>query len=94
MWWKIFVFATPYSYTASGMALYSYYRYAIHSEFVHGYLAMFIACFAMISVLHQVILVACLDQMIWVRILVCCAFELALASYLSIRRVGDPGVLR
>jgi len=29
--------------------------------------------------------------MIWVRILVRCAFELALASYLSIRRVGDPG---
>ena len=31
------------------MALYSDYRYTIHSEFVHGYLAMFLACFAMIS---------------------------------------------
>ena len=31
------------------MALYSDYRYAIHIEFVHGYLAMFLACFAMIS---------------------------------------------
>ena len=30
------------------MALYSDCRYAIHSEFVHGYLAMFLACFAMI----------------------------------------------
>jgi len=32
--------------SASGMAL--YYRYAFHTEFVHGYLAMFLACFAMI----------------------------------------------
>ena len=30
------------------MALYSEYRYAIHTEFVHGYLAMFLACLAMI----------------------------------------------
>ena len=30
------------------MALYSDYHYAIHTEFVHGYLAMFLACFAMI----------------------------------------------
>ena len=30
------------------MALYSDYRYAIHIEFVHCYLAMFLACFAMI----------------------------------------------
>ena len=29
------------------MALYSDYRYAIHIEFVHGYLAMFLACFAL-----------------------------------------------
>ena len=41
--------------------------------------------------LYQVLLVACLDQMIWVRISVCCAFGLALASYLSIQRVGGPG---
>jgi hypothetical protein len=31
------------------MALYSHYHYAIHSEFVHGYLVMFIACFGMVS---------------------------------------------
>ena len=40
--------------------------------------------------LYQVILVACLDQMIWVRISVRCAFGLALASYLSIKG-GGPG---
>ena len=44
--------------------------------------------------LYQVILVACLDQMIWVRISVRCAFGLALASYLSIRRVWGPGGAR
>ena len=31
------------------MALYSDSRYAIHSEFIQGYLAMFLACFAMIG---------------------------------------------
>jgi len=31
---------------ASGMALYSDYRYAIHKEFVLGYLAMFLSCVA------------------------------------------------
>ena len=31
---------------ASGMALYSDYHYAIHKEFVLGYLAMFLACTA------------------------------------------------
>ena len=41
--------------------------------------------------LYQVILVACLDQMIWVRILIRCAFGLTLASYLSILRVGGLG---
>jgi len=30
------------------MALYSDYRYAFRTEFVHGYLAMFLACLAMI----------------------------------------------
>ena len=35
--------------SASGMALYSDFRYAIHSEFVLGYLAMFVACLALIS---------------------------------------------
>ena len=33
------------------MALYSDFHYAIHSEFVLGYLAMFIACLALISTL-------------------------------------------
>ena len=32
--------------------------------------------------------------MIWVRISVCCAFGLALASYLPIRRWGGPGGAR
>ena len=31
------------------MALYSDFRYAIHTEFVLGYLAMFVACLALIS---------------------------------------------
>ena len=35
--------------SASGMALYSNFRYAI--EFVHGYLAMFVACLALICAL-------------------------------------------
>ena len=30
------------------MALYANCHYAFHKEFVHGYLAMFLACFAMI----------------------------------------------
>ena len=30
------------------MALYSDYRYAIHSEFIHGYLVVFLACFSKI----------------------------------------------
>ena len=29
--------------------MYSDYRHAIHTEFIHGYLAMFLACFAVIS---------------------------------------------
>ena len=36
--------------SASGMALYSDFLYANHSEFVLGYLSMFIACLALISV--------------------------------------------
>ena len=35
------------------MALYSDFCYAIHSEFVLGYLAMFVACLALISVLSS-----------------------------------------
>ena len=34
---------------ASGMALYSNFLYAIHIEFVLGYLALFVACLALIS---------------------------------------------
>ena len=33
------------------MALYSDFHYAIHSEFVLGYLALFVACLALISAL-------------------------------------------
>ena len=33
--------------SASGMALYSDFRYAIHIEFILGYLAMFVACLAL-----------------------------------------------
>ena len=36
--------------SASGMALYSNFRYAIHIEFVLGYLAMFVACLELINV--------------------------------------------
>ena len=35
------------------MALYSDYRYAIHTEFVHGYLAMFLACLVLIGALSS-----------------------------------------
>ena len=35
------------------MALYSDFRYAIHIEFVLGYLAMFVACLALICVLSS-----------------------------------------
>ena len=74
------------------MALYSDSRYAIHIEFVLGYLAMFVACLALISVYPSYS--SCMlrpDDL--GKISVRCAFGLALASYLSIRGVGDPGVL-
>ena len=35
------------------MALYSNFRYAIHSEFVLGYLAIFLACLALICALSS-----------------------------------------
>ena len=35
------------------MALYSDFRYAIHIEFILGYLAMFLACLAMICALSS-----------------------------------------
>ena len=74
------------------MALYSDFHYAIHSEFVLGYLVMFLACLALICALSSY--TSCLlrpDDL--GKISVHCAFGLTLASYLSIRRVGDPGVL-
>ena len=37
--------------SASSMALYSDFHYIIHIEFVLGYLAMFVACLALISAL-------------------------------------------
>ena len=39
--------------SASGMALYSVSHYAIHTEFVLGYLAMFVACLALICALSS-----------------------------------------
>ena len=39
--------------SASGMALYSDIRYAIHSKFVLGYVAMFLACLALICALSS-----------------------------------------
>ena len=35
------------------MASYSDYRYVIHSEFIHGYIAMFLACLALIGALSS-----------------------------------------
>ena len=37
--------------SVSGMALYSDFHYAIYSEYILGYLAMFIACLALICAL-------------------------------------------
>ena len=39
--------------SASSMALYSDSRYALHTEFVLGYLAMFLACLALICALSS-----------------------------------------
>ena len=73
------------------MALYFDNLYAIHIEFVLGYLAMFVACLALISAYSSY--TCCLlrpDDVgkdigsLWFR-------GLALASYLSIRRVGTRG---
>ena len=74
------------------MALYSDFRYAIHIEFVLGYLAMFVASLALISVYPSYS--SCMlrpDDL--GQDIGSLAFRLALASYLSIRRAGDPGVL-
>ena len=71
------------------MALYSDSRYAIHKELILGYLAMFLACLAKFYSYSSCI--SCLlrpDDL--GKDIDLCAFRLALASYLSIRRVGDP----
>ena len=78
--------------SASGMALYSNYHYAIHKEFVLGYLAMFLAC--VVKFCSYSSCISCLlrpDDL--GKDIGSCAFGLALASYMSIRRVGDLWVL-
>ena len=74
------------------MALYSDYHYAIHKEFIHGYLAMFLACFAMFY--YSSSYTSCLlrpDDLGKDISLLC--FQ----AYLSILPIhpkgGDPGVL-
>ena len=83
-----------------GMALYSICRYSIHNiELDHG-------CFTILIVYQSILIVyqSILSSfMSYAKVLVrpddpgtdrvCCAFGLALAFYLSIRRVGDPGTL-
>ena len=74
------------------MALYSDFHYAVHIEFILGYFAMFVACLALIYALSSY--TSCLLRLEDLgKDIGSCAFGLALASYLSIRRVGDPGVL-
>ena len=76
-----------------GMALYYFCQQSIHNKkFSHG-------CYA-ISIVYQSMLMFIMScvmnmvtQMIQVQISVHCAFGLALLFYLSIRRVGDPGML-
>ena len=75
------------------MALYSDFCYAIHSVFILGYLAIFLACLALICALSSYI--SCLlrpdDQGKDIG-------SLCFRAYLSILPVhpkgGDPGVLR
>ena len=74
------------------MALYSGFLYAIHIEFILGYLAMFVACLALICALPSYSSYMLRTDDLGKDIGSLC-FRLALASYLSIRRVGDPGVL-
>ena len=74
------------------MALYSDFLYTIYSEFVLGYLAMFVAYLALINALPSYS--SCMlrpDDL--GKDIGSCAFGLALASYMSIRRVGDLWVL-
>ena len=74
------------------MALYSDFLYIIHIKFILVYLAMFLVCLALISVSssYSSYLLRPFDLG---KDIGSCAFGLALASYMSIRRVGDPWVL-
>ena len=74
------------------MALYSDYHYAIHTEFILGYLAMFLACLALTYALSSYTSCLLRPDDLGKDIGSLC-FRLILASYLSIRRVGDTGVL-
>ena len=73
------------------MALDSDFRYAIHSEFVLGYLAMFVAYLALICALSSYTSCLLKPDDLGKNINSLC-FR-AYLSILSIRRVGDPGVL-
>jgi len=79
--------------SALDMALYLTCQYSIYNiELCHGFFTILIAYQSMLS-----------SFMSYAKVLVrpddpgtdrvCCAFGLALAFYLSIRRVGDPGTL-
>ena len=74
------------------MALYFDFRYAIHIDFILGYLAMFVACLAFICALLSYSSYMLRPDDLGKDIVSLC-FRASLASYLSIRRVGDPGVL-
>ena len=75
------------------MALYSDFDYAIHTEFVLGYLAMFVACLALISVSSSYISCLLRPDDLSKDI-----GSLCFRAYLSILPVhpkgGGPGVLR
>ena len=75
------------------MALYSNIRYAIHTEFVLGYLAMFLACLALICALSSYTSCLLRPDDLGKDI-----GSLYFRAYLSILPVnpkgGDPGVLR
>ena len=79
--------------STSGMALYSDFHYAIHYEFVLGYLAMFVACLALICALPSYSSCILRSDDLGKDI-----GSLCFRAYLSILPVhpngGDPGVLR
>ena len=78
--------------SASGMTLYSNFLYINHSEFVLGYLAMFLACLALISALSSYI--SCMlrpDDL--GRAIGSLCFRACLSIILVHPKGGDPGVL-